>query len=93
MIPAAGPGRPPTYCGESCRRLVEYEIRRLDRRLGAYELELREELADRTPAEDAWIDKLGRTRTQRINDLKKWMAADSARLHELVGGTSEKEHG
>jgi hypothetical protein len=82
---AAGPGRPPSYCGATCKRLVEYEIRRLDRRLADYEFQLREEQADRNdPA--AWIDNLGRTRTQRINDLRKWVAADEARLRELIGG-------
>ncbi|MCB1995336.1 MAG: hypothetical protein H6933_04805 [Burkholderiaceae bacterium] len=81
-----GPGRPPTYCSTVCRRLVEYEIRRLDRRLGDYEFQLREEQADRNEA-DYFVDNLGRNRTQRINDLKKWIKADSARLRELCGGT------
>jgi hypothetical protein len=82
---APGPGRPPTYCGETCRRLTEFELRRLDRRLSRYADELREEQADRNPA-DAWIDNLGRTRTQRLNDLHRWIAEDEARLRELVGG-------
>ena len=30
-------GRPPSYCGESCRRLAEFEIRRVDRRLSKLE--------------------------------------------------------
>lgn len=81
----SGTGRPAVYCGETCRRLAEYEIRRLDRRLGRYEDELREELADRNPA-DHWIDNLGRSRPQRINDLKKWIAADEQRLREITGG-------
>jgi hypothetical protein len=30
-------GRPPTYCGELCRRLAEHEVRRLQRRLTTLE--------------------------------------------------------
>jgi sugar-specific transcriptional regulator TrmB len=78
-------GRPPSYCSAPCRRLAEYEIRRLDRRLGRYEDQLREELADRNEASH-WVDNLGRTRTQRLNDLRKWIAADESRLRELAGG-------
>lgn len=90
LAPASGPGRPPTYCGTVCRRLVEYEIRRLDRRLGNYEFQLREEQADRNEI-DFFVDNLGRNRTQRIRDLKKWIKADRARLRELCGGDLGKE--
>src|SRR5262245_54118396 len=81
---ASGAGRPPTYCGDACKRLVEYEVRRIDRRLSKYEDELREEQADRNGA-DHRIDNLGRTRTQRINDLRKWIQADEERLAQLLG--------
>lgn len=30
-------GRPPTYCGPTCRRASEYELRRLQRRLESAE--------------------------------------------------------
>jgi hypothetical protein len=33
-------GRPPSYCGEACRRLAEYEIRRINRRLEQLEASL-----------------------------------------------------
>lgn len=79
-----GAGRPPTYCSETCRRLIEYEIRRIDRRLAKYEDQLREEHADRN-APDAWIDNLGRTRTQRLSDLRKWIREDEQRLAHLTG--------
>jgi len=82
-------GRPPRYCGDLCKRLTEYEVRRLDRRLSGYEIELREELADRTAAADAWIDKLGRSRAQRIGDLRRWIKADTERLRALLGGTDD----
>ena len=84
LAPYAGSGRPSAYCGEACRRLAEYEIKRIDRRLARDQLQLREELADRNPA-DHWIDNLGRTRAQRIRDLRKWIAEDEQRLRELVG--------
>lgn len=84
-----GPGRPSNYCGTTCRRLVEYEIRRLDRRIAGYEFQLREEQADRN-APAAWIDNLGRTRTQRINDLRKWVRADEQRLRELIAGNQSE---
>jgi predicted nucleic acid-binding Zn ribbon protein len=85
---AADTGRPARYCGDSCKRLVEYEVRRLDRRIAAYELELREELADRAPAAEAWIDNLSRTRAQRINDLRRWIDTDTERLQMLLAGTT-----
>ncbi len=82
----ASTGRPARYCSDTCKRLVEYEVRRLDRRIAGYELELREELADRAPAADAWVDTLSRTRAQRIGDLRKWIKTDTERLHQLLAG-------
>ena len=64
--PSFGPGRPARYCSYVCKRLVEFELRRIDRRLAAYHEQLREEQADRAAASDAWIDNLNRTRAQRI---------------------------
>lgn len=82
----ADTGRPARYCGDTCKRLVEYEVRRLDRRISGYALQLREEQADRTPADEAWIDELGRTRAQRMGDLRRWIKTDSERLSLLLGG-------
>lgn len=82
----AATGRPARYCGDTCKRLAEYEVRRLDRRIAGYEFQLREELADRTPAAEAWIDNLGRTRAQRINDLRKWIKTDTERMQQLLAG-------
>jgi len=33
-------GRPPVYCGTACRRAAEYEIKRVDNRLGELEKQL-----------------------------------------------------
>jgi hypothetical protein len=87
-IEPAAHGRPPRYCSEACKRLTEFEIRRLDRHLAGYRFQLREELADRTPADRAFVDSLNRTRAQRIRDLRRWIAEDEARLRELVGSSS-----
>ena len=89
LAPYVGTGRPSAYCGEVCRRLAEYEIKRIDRRLAQDQLQLREELADRNEP-DAWIDNLGRNRRQRIGDLRKWIKADEARLRELVGSSAQR---
>ncbi len=38
-LPPSATGRPPTYCSVGCRRTAEYELRRLDRRLGSLEVQ------------------------------------------------------
>ena len=73
-----GPGRPPAYCGDLCKRLVEYEVRRIDRRLGAYELEQRELKAEGT----AWRDDSDRQK--RLRALRRWIRMDEDRLGELL---------
>jgi hypothetical protein len=74
-----GPGRTPSYCGDLCKRLIEYEVRRIDRRLGRYELELRELKADTDPLdEDA--------RQRRLRALRRWIRQDEERLQILLGG-------
>lgn len=74
-----GPGRPRSYCGDLCKRLVEYEIRRIDRRLGAYEVEQRELKAD---GPDEFDDE---DRQKRLRALRKWIRQDEDRLRVLVG--------
>ena len=85
--PSFGPGRPARYCSYVCKRLVEFELRRIDRRLAAYHEQLREEQADRAAASVAWIDNLSRTRAQRIGDLRRWIDEDEKRLRALVEGS------
>lgn len=80
LAPKAGTGRPAIYCGESCRRLVEYEIRRLDRRIAAYELELR---GLRYDGPDDFDDT---ERQKRMRALRRWVTEDEARLLTLLGG-------
>lgn len=80
----SGPGRPPTYCGEACRRLTEFEIRRLDRRLSRYELEQREQKARGVQFDDD--DEHDRQR--RMRALRAWIRTDEARLCELLSAAS-----
>lgn len=81
LEPRAGAGRPAIYCGEPCRRLAEYEIRRLDRRMAGYEQELR---GLRYDGPDDFDDT---ERLKRMRALRRWIAADEARLRLLLGGS------
>jgi len=80
LPPKEGPGRPPTYCGEACRRLAEWRIRMLARRIAGYELEQRG-LKFEGPSDNEWDE---RERQRRMRALRKWLAADEARLRELI---------
>jgi hypothetical protein len=83
-----GPGRPPTYCGEGCRRLAEMRIRLVTRRLAAYEGELREVEAG-CPGRFAHLepDEL----RKRARDLRRWMRADTTELQALFGSSEIKK--
>lgn len=84
-----GPGRPPAYCGVTCRRLAEYEIRRLDRRIAVYELEQRGLKYD-GPAD---FDHDEQERQKRMRALRKWIADDEARLRDLVAASQINQQG
>ncbi|RTL08574.1 MAG: hypothetical protein EKK62_06895 [Acidimicrobiia bacterium] len=86
LAPYAGTGRPSAYCGEVCRRLAEYEIKRIDRRLAAYELERRELKAE---GPDPFDDD---ARQRRLRALRKWTATDERRLRELVGSGQNNQN-
>lgn len=77
-----GPGRPPSYCSELCKRLVEYEVRRLDRRLAGYALELRGLRYDGP----AHFDDDEAERLKRMRALRRWIDVDERRLRVLIGG-------
>jgi hypothetical protein len=40
LLPPKATGRPPTYCSQRCRRASEFEIRRIDKRIGDLETQL-----------------------------------------------------
>lgn len=84
-----GPGRLPAYCGLVCRRLAEYEIRRLDRRIAGYEIELRGLKYD---GPDDYQDE-ERERLKRMRALRKWIADDEARLRDLVAASQINQDG
>ena len=73
-------GRPPRYCSAPCRRLAEYEIKRLQRHLQRLETE-REELRN---SRLKLGDYLGRTHRQQVNDNHKAIAKAETRLRELL---------
>ncbi len=76
-------GRPPVYCGPGCRRAVEYEVRRITRRLERDEDELQRldrRLAGRlTPQQTKTI-------AGDMEVVRRHLAEDEARLAALLGG-------
>ncbi|MGE0583467.1 MAG: hypothetical protein AB7P31_15195 [Steroidobacteraceae bacterium] len=80
LDPREGPGRPATYCGEPCRRLAEFQIRSLVRRIDRAALELRE-LQAKARAQVFDSDE----RRRRVRVLRRWLVEDRAELARLVG--------
>lgn len=78
LEPREGPGRPSTYCGEPCRRLAEYRLRSLAKRIDAGEMQLRRLLAERGYGDPE-------ERRRRVCQLRAWIAADTAKMRELLG--------
>lgn len=75
----AGPGRPATYCSEGCRRLAEFRIRTLVRRIDRYETDRRNLLVRGIdPFDDA-------ARQRRLRALRRWINEDNAALRGLLG--------
>lgn len=85
-----GAGRPAVYCGEACRRLAEYEIRALVRRIDRAELELRELGNGGHHARSGHRGFLSpEERAARTRALHGWLAEDRARLRSLLGSGGE----
>ena len=81
LEPRDGPGRPSVYCSEGCRRLAEFRLRAIVKRLDAAELELR-----RVSAERSGFGALrGSERRRRVQTLKRWIAEDLAKMRSLLG--------
>lgn len=81
----AGPGRPKLYCSEPCRRLIEFRIRALARRLEKYELHQRDIKAGIGP----YLDDEERQR--RLRALRRWIKLDTASLRSLLGGNNQDQ--
>lgn len=86
-------GRPAIYCSEACRSAAGYELRRVQRRLEAFETEranLRHERDFQTP----WLKRKAK---QRLVDVELEIATDEARLRLLLseprGKSPEREEG
>lgn len=78
-----GPGRPAVYCSEPCRRLAEFRIRALCRRIEKYELEQREVKAgNHSYYEQEDYDR-------RLRALRTWIKRDNATLRALLGGKNQ----
>lgn len=77
--PHSGPGRPSVYCSEPCRRMAEFAIRGLVRRLDKAEIQLRETKAG------GWSGFDDDDRRARMRALRRWIKADSAKLRALLG--------
>jgi hypothetical protein len=81
LEPRSGPGRPPRYCGEACRRIAEFKLRALVRRIERQEIELRE-LAVR---DGSLGDEERSERRSRRRVLRRWLEADNRALRALLG--------
>ncbi len=82
-------GRPPVYCGPSCRRSAEFEIRRLDRRIARLEDQLCEERGLRGPFKDV-CDLYGRGREARIAYLEGEITTAEIRFKLLLSSTESE---
>src|SRR5687768_12211827 len=85
LEPHAGPGRPSVYCSEPCRRMAEFRIRGLVKRIEKAELEIRELNARYGRFEYADADE----RRSRLREMRRWLAEDQARLRALLGAKNQ----
>jgi hypothetical protein len=81
-------GRPKTYCGQVCRRLVEFEIRRLTRNLEALDAQ-RIHLEQPGVAAARMRDVYGRSHEKQLADVQHSIETIENRLRVLLGGESD----
>jgi hypothetical protein len=77
--PEGGPGRLTVYCSEPCRRMAEYRIRAVVRRVNANEIELRELKSG------GGMMLNDEERTHRMRVLRRWIKRDNVQLRALLG--------
>jgi len=82
MAEYAGTGRPPVYCSKECRRVAEYELRRLDRLLGKLEADA---LKWREPHTFGEMSQPGRKK-KRARFYAAEIEKAEARLRVLLSG-------
>src|SRR5262249_10487676 len=87
-------GRPRDYCSTACRRLSEFEIRRLTRQLETLEAE-RIYLEQPSIARSALRDMAGRTHKQQLADVRHSIETVESRLRTLLedGSDGREEKG
>lgn len=86
-LPEQATGRPRVYCGVTCRRAGEHEIRRIIRALERLEEQRRElKHTKRDSYGGGWngLDRLGRNLAQARKDTDADIAELEARLRVLV---------
>ena len=83
-----GRGRPALYCTTACRRISEYRLNRLLRRIERCEIEIRE-LQAGLYGEYYRLDP--DVRRARLRRVRKWLKADHEALRTLVSRNVEGE--
>ena len=81
--PAAALGRPSIYCSQTCRRLAEFEISRLNKRLERLE----DQLLQLSMAGAETRDGYGRRKPEQIAILQTAIVEQEHRLQLLLSGT------
>lgn len=80
-------GRPPRWCSTACRRLAEYELRRINRRLE--KLEGRASRLRHSPDVGA-KDWLGRTHAQALAGTQAEIVEAETRLRALLDASARE---
>lgn len=87
VVQHVGRGRPKVYCSTQCRRLTEFEIRRVQRHLGDAERRVsyqRERVAE-IQRGASWLGTLVNAREQ-LAEAERRVAERGERLEHLLGG-------
>lgn len=82
LVPSAT-GQPLDYCSVACRRLAEFEIRRLAKRLETYEIQRDNERA-LLKAPRQYKDLYGCDMQRRLEELEKAISETEERLRFLL---------
>lgn len=77
-------GRPARYCSVACRRAREFEVRRLNKRLGQLESR-RDDESELVDAPTTYCDMYGRAAAERLAAVEKLIARAQSRLKALLG--------
>jgi hypothetical protein len=82
-------GRPSAYCSVACRRVAEFEIRRLTRKLDDLE-NVRLHLQEPGVLASELRDIDGRTPRQQLDDVEHTIATVETRLRALLDDETER---